>query len=472
MKITSVLNFAVIMSRRRTRVSETKGVARSQKTVTKVCSLSEERKESRVLDIEEMPKPFEENTVNELRSALLEWWDEDDGKQNQRATPWRTMMKDDIEKYAYGVWVSEIMLQQTQTDRVIAYWENWMKQWPTYRDLASANLDQVRALWTGLGYYRRAEYLLLGAQGMVANGGLPRTHDEWLKVKGVGAYTAAAIASVCFGERVPLVDGNVIRVFSRLKKINLNLKSSSTQKLYWQLAGQLVDESNARPGDTNQALMELGATVCIKSSKPKCTFCPWRSHCSLQIENLDPLLYPPPNKIANTKLIHLAIGIVIRSDATFALVKQPKSNSLLAHDDMWHLPTAQDAQSLQRMALDLGLSWNHFFALDDTIDHTITSTRYKFKVYLIDNSEDLTSDKAQNINLAWVSEAQLMTKGSSSIVTKALAHLRKRASLLSPSVKKKTTLTKEKAALLKQDDVPSILACASLLIKNMLHHNE
>ncbi|XP_078441621.1 hhH-GPD base excision DNA repair family protein [Wolffia australiana] len=215
---------------------------------------------------------FSSGEISKARAALLQWYDA-----NQRTLPWRTAARCGSDgNRAYAVWVSEIMLQQTQVSTVIDYYNRWMNKWPTVQDLAAATIDEVNDLWAGLGYYRRARFLLEGAKAIVEAGEFPKSAADLRKVKGIGEYTAGAIASIAFTEAVPVVDGNVIRVISRLKAISSNPKESATTKSIWRLAGQLVDPH--RPGDFNQALMELGATLCSRSS-PNCSSCPVSDQC-------------------------------------------------------------------------------------------------------------------------------------------------------------------------------------------------
>ncbi|CAM9426922.1 unnamed protein product, partial [Chrysoparadoxa australica] len=178
----------------------------------------------------------------------------------------------------YGTWVSEVMLQQTRVDTVIDYYTRWMELFPTVQDLAAADLNDVNTVWAGLGYYRRAKLLHEGAKTVVSEyeGTLPSTVKELLGIPGIGPYTAGAIASIAHGKVEPLVDGNVIRVLSRLRAIASDPKQPSMVKLCWQLAGLLVDTE--RPGDFNQGLMELGATLC-RTQTPRCGECPLRTAC-------------------------------------------------------------------------------------------------------------------------------------------------------------------------------------------------
>ncbi|CAK9036830.1 Adenine DNA glycosylase (MutY homolog) (hMYH), partial [Durusdinium trenchii] len=182
---------------------------------------------------------------------------------------------------SYGVWVSEVMLQQTQVAVVIPYWTRWMRRFPTLNDLAAAPLEEVNALWAGLGFYGRARRLHEGAKYVLAQHGgqLPSDVTALRKIPGVGPYTAGAIASIAFQQPAALVDGNVARVFARLRAMPAALGVAKSQRLMkrcWSLAEQLVDRTE--PGVFNQALMELGATICTPSS-PSCERCPLRFAC-------------------------------------------------------------------------------------------------------------------------------------------------------------------------------------------------
>src|SRR5690349_13997996 len=175
------------------------------------------------------------------------------------------------------------MLQQTRVATVIPYWERWMARFPTVVALAAAPLDDVLAAWAGLGYYSRARNLHAGAQAVGARfgGALPSRAAELREVPGIGPYTAGAIASIAFGERGPLVDGNVARVLARVFAIEADIKSSAGGKALWAAAGELMAglPAAAAPGDLNQGLMELGATICAPS-QPRCLVCPLVSNCT------------------------------------------------------------------------------------------------------------------------------------------------------------------------------------------------
>lgn len=202
-----------------------------------------------------------------LQEALLAWYDA-----AKRDLPWRRT------RDPYAIWVSEIMLQQTRVDTVIPYFQRFLTEYPTVSALAEAPLERVLASWSGLGYYRRARMLHAGAQQVVREhgGALPAGAAHLRGIAGIGAYTAGAVASIAWDERAPVVDGNVARVLARLFVLEDDVKSSAGQKRLWSLATELVPPTRA--GDWNQALMELGATVCSPRS-PRCASCPLRQSC-------------------------------------------------------------------------------------------------------------------------------------------------------------------------------------------------
>ncbi|XP_025782008.1 adenine DNA glycosylase [Puma concolor] len=214
--------------------------------------------------------------VTVFRENLLSWYDRE-----KRDLPWRRRAEGEVDpdRRAYAVWVSEVMLQQTQVATVIDYYTRWMQKWPTLQDLASASLEEVNQLWAGLGYYSRGRRLQEGAQKVVEElgGHVPHTAETLQKLlPGVGRYTAGAIASIAFGQATGVVDGNVVRVLCRVRAIGADSGSTFVSQQLWSLAQQLVDP--ARPGDFNQAAMELGATVCTPQH-PRCSQCPVQSVC-------------------------------------------------------------------------------------------------------------------------------------------------------------------------------------------------
>ncbi|KAG2199098.1 hypothetical protein INT47_005102 [Mucor saturninus] len=215
-----------------------------------------------------------------IQKDLLDWYH----VEKRLTMPWRkdndlSWDRQALGQRAYEVWVSEIMLQQTQVATVISFYNRWMEAFPTIHDLASADIERVNTLWAGLGYYSRAKRLWEGAQKVVnqLDGLLPNNaKDLQAEIPGVGRYTAGAVASIVFGQSTPVVDGNVIRVLARIRAIHADPKKAKTIDLFWDIAASLVPQS--KPGDFNQALMELGARVCTPQN-PDCSHCPIQKDC-------------------------------------------------------------------------------------------------------------------------------------------------------------------------------------------------
>ncbi len=220
-----------------------------------------------------------------LRSTLLNWYD-----RNRRDLPWRRT------RDPYAIWVSEVMLQQTRVDTVIRYYDRFLDRFPTAAALANADEDDVMAMWSGLGYYRRARMLHAGAREVTARYGgvVPEAAVQRRALPGVGRYTAGAIGSIAFDLPEPIVDGNVARVFARVLEIDAPISKPDAQRRFWSEAERLV--RGPRPGSLNQALMELGATVCTPR-QPTCAECPIRSFCgAFRSGRTDALPVMPPRR--------------------------------------------------------------------------------------------------------------------------------------------------------------------------------
>jgi A/G-specific adenine glycosylase len=209
-----------------------------------------------------MPKLNDQN-------LLLNWYSE-----NRRDLPWRR------DSDPYRVWISEVMLQQTTVQAVIPYYLNFLKEFPTVERLAESKVEKVLSLWSGLGYYSRARNLHKAAIEIVALGGFPKAHDELEKLPGFGAYTSRAVSSIAFGNQVGIVDGNVIRVLTRRFGLDIEWWSTQGRSVIQAKADELV--ALGFSSDTNQALMDLGATVCAPKS-PRCLLCPWASRCEARL---------------------------------------------------------------------------------------------------------------------------------------------------------------------------------------------
>ena len=206
--------------------------------------------------------------IGELSEPLLLWYHE-----NRRILPWRE------EVTPYRVWISEIMLQQTRVRAAIPYYERFLETLPTVKDLAEADDDLLKKLWEGLGYYSRVRNLKAAAKKVMEEfgGELPADFKLLQTLPGIGEYTAGAIGSIAFGLKVPVVDGNVLRVFSRIFASHLDVSKPQTKTEFTKLAYEMLPEN---AGDFNQALMELGATVCVPNGAPMCEDCPVRHLCA------------------------------------------------------------------------------------------------------------------------------------------------------------------------------------------------
>ena len=243
----------------------------------------------------------------------------------------------------YGVWVSEAMLQPTRVETAIEYWKRFLGALPTVRDLAAASEERVLALWSGLGYYRRARSLQAAAEVVVEvhGGQVPRTRAELLALPGVGPYTAGAVLSIAFDLPEPLVDGNVTRVLSRLFAIRGETSRAAVQRELWSTAAWLVpvgpapDGSGGGAGDWNQALMELGATVC-SPQKPACAACPVAAVCRARLEGLVEQLPELPRRPAPIEVELVAILAQRRGE--LLLEQRPPTGRMAS---MWQLPTAE-----------------------------------------------------------------------------------------------------------------------------------
>jgi A/G-specific adenine glycosylase len=282
-----------------------------------------------------------------LHERLLRWYD-----QQARDLPWRQTND------PYAIWISEIMLQQTQVARVTEYFARWMARFPTVAALAAAPLDDVLHLWQGLGYYARARNLHRAAQQVVAEhgGALPADRDLLLGLPGIGRYTAGAIASIAFGAATAALDGNLKRVFARLAGVGIPINTSEGERALWDIAEALVPPERA--GDWNQALMDLGATICIPQT-PRCLLCPLVGLCLAQAEGQQTVL--PLKQAAKARPHHEAAAGLIWNEAGELLIAQRPLNVLLG--GLWGFPGGQclpdeppDACLQRQVAADFGLT--------------------------------------------------------------------------------------------------------------------
>lgn len=303
-------------------------------------------------------RQWEAEKIERVRARLLEWYE-----RSRRDLPWRRT------RSPYAIWVSEIMLQQTRVAVVIERYQAFMARFPTLGSLALATEEEVLALWSGLGYYRRARMLHKAAQFVVDHhqGNLPRTAEELRQLPGIGAYTAAAIASIAHDERVAVVDGNVERVLCRLK--GWKADGAQMRRRIEKLAAELV--SAERPGDSNQALMELGATLCSPRN-PQCHACPVAADCKTQGEHRTA---PRPPMIRRDVACALAIrGGQKTGQARHELLLQQRPAALTVMPGLWELPTLiESAVPEERLLL--------------TLRHAIMQVNYLARIRMVSEGE-------------------------------------------------------------------------------------
>ncbi|MFS0690294.1 A/G-specific adenine glycosylase [Sporosarcina sp. 179-K 8C2 HS] len=268
---------------------------------------------------------FERKLESEFRKALISWYLEE-----KRDLPWRRTSN------PYHIWVSEVMLQQTRVETVIPYYERFIEKFPTLADLADAKEEDVLKLWEGLGYYSRARNLQAGVKEVVAEYGnrIPENRKDISKLKGVGPYTAGAVLSIAFGVPEHAVDGNVMRVLSRILLIEEDIAIPRTRKLFEEVVMALIDKDD--PSSFNQGLMELGATIC--TPRPKCLLCPVRDFCTAFHEGKQEEL-PVKSKKVKTRTVPL-LSFAIRNTEGKWLMTQRPSKGLLAN--MWEFPMAEN----------------------------------------------------------------------------------------------------------------------------------
>lgn len=434
---------------------------------------------------------FSVDEIVSFQKNILQWYDT-----SQRKLPWRDIAKyeTDCDIRGYAVWVSEVMLQQTQVATVVDYYKKWMKKWPSVKDLANASLEEVNETWAGLGYYSRARRLHDGAKIVASElqGHIPQTAPELLDlIPGIGQYTAAAIASVAYQKPVGVVDGNVSRVLSRVRAIGCEISKPSARNLLWELANAVV--SRERPGDFNQALMELGAMVCTPRN-PKCEACPLSDLCTaysmvkesdtqlkihlkdevkkstrevkisnkskqpvIDIENVPDCpfclprnewksnpqvtIYPRKAKKKSPRIETVAV-VVVEKEGSFLMQQRPKDGLLAG---LWEFPSVvlPDPQSIlknEECQLDklkeLGIKPSiakrkkHVGAVNHLFSHI--NTTYVVEHLHIDKSVVVSDEKTR-----WLSKEEIKDAAVSSAMKKILKSVENHKSLQNEAVSKK-----------------------------------
>lgn len=309
-----------------------------------------------------------------IARRLLDWY-----AREARDLPWRRTSD------PYAVWVSEVMLQQTQVQTVIPYWERWMRALPDVRSLAAADEDRLLKLWEGLGYYRRVRHLQVAAREICDrhSGVLPREVEAWQSLPGVGRYTAGAVCSIAYNQAAPIVDGNVARVLSRLAGIGEDVSRGPGRRRLWGLSEVLVRAAAAtgRPGacgDFNQALMELGAMVCLPLD-PACDQCPLRRRCRARGQGR---VEDYPRRPRPVPLTARQFVVVVASWRGRYCVRQRPAGGV--NGGYWEFPNEEvDGGETSPEAVALGLfgtRWNPLERVGE-VRHGLTRYRITQRVY-------------------------------------------------------------------------------------------
>lgn len=332
--------------------------------------------------------------VKDFRSKLLQWFDA-----NARNLPWRQTHD------PYRIWISEIMLQQTRVQAVLEHYARFLTLFPTVQALALAPESDVLAVWSGLGYYRRARMLHHAARFLVEHtgGNLPHSSLELRKLPGIGDYTSAAIASIAFGETVAAVDGNVERVITRIAGLCSDgpVKETELRPQIREIAGRLVDPE--RPGDFNQAMMELGATICLPKN-PLCLNCPVTKRCKTRGEHPQ----TARKQMLSEPVAYALVTKTSKRKGTEVLIEQ-RPHQATVMPNMWELPKLKDPEVLEEEAVL-------------TVRHAIMNTNYYVRVRTVTEKE-LSQLALENGKRIWATEHHLQQLPLTGLARKILRRL-------------------------------------------------
>ena len=324
--------------------------------------------------------------LRDIIEPLLQWY-----KLNKRDLPWRRT------KDPYHIWVSEIMLQQTRVEAVKPYYERFIAALPTVKDLAEADEEVILKLWEGLGYYSRVRNMQKAARQIIEEyeGIFPHDHKNLLKLKGIGPYTAGAVGSIAFDLRVPAVDGNVLRVMSRITADPSDISLQATKKEWENRLTEIMPSEHS--GDFNQALMELGATVCLPNGVPKCEVCPVRKYCKAYHKNATTLYPVKAEKKART-IEKLNVFFCVYQDK-IAISKRPEKGLL---PGLWELPNTKRDIAIPSVLQDFGIFKADISPLKGQ-KHIFTHIEWHMDCYFVMVTEKTESD------LYWITQEEAET---------------------------------------------------------------
>ncbi|NDO45520.1 A/G-specific adenine glycosylase [Clostridium sp. MD294] len=326
--------------------------------------------------------------LSNMIQNLVLWY-----QKNARVLPWR-------EKHcAYGVWVSEIMLQQTRVEAVKEYYVRFLEELPTVKHLAEVSDEKLLKLWQGLGYYNRAKNLKKAAIQIMEQycGEIPNDYNKLLQLKGIGEYTAGAISSIAFGQQIAAIDGNVLRVMTRLYTDEREITDKALKKEYKESIEAILNHTN--PNIFNQALMELGATICLPNGMPKCEQCPIKQYCKAYEKNN--VLEFPHKATKKQRRIENRMMFFILCQNKLALHKREEKGLL---SNLWELPNALTDKTNTEQLLQWGINYTDIKDIGKA-KHIFTHIEWHMKGYFINaNSFENTSD------FIWVTQSDLQQK--------------------------------------------------------------
>ncbi len=352
--------------------------------------------------------------AEDLRVRLISWYAD-----NARPLPWRETHD------PYLIWISEIMLQQTQVATVIPYYLKFSKRFPTIKRLAEASLEEVLALWSGLGYYKRARQVKQSAEQIIKgfDGLIPRVHKDLLSLPGIGKYPAGAILSIAYDLNYPILDGNVMRVLSRVFAMDEVLNAKGVQNKLWSLAEKILPEKKA--GMFNQALMELGALICLPSGKKSlCHDCPISESCEAHQKDLVSQLPKLPEKREKVKIQQVMFLLLEKKG--FLILQRPDDVLLKG---MWELPGKEISDqphqeaAYQILKEDFAVDGNpHYLS---SLSHSITYRAITCHVYLIHVSGEVKKSlmnrlESRTLEYRWIQRDELQDLPHSSLIDKVM----------------------------------------------------
>ena len=325
------------------------------------------------------------NVLKNLPGVLLPWYET-----NKRDLPWRK------DREPYHVWLSEIMLQQTRVEAVKGYYARFLAVLPTVADLANADDDHLHKLWEGLGYYSRVRNLKKAAIAIMEQhgGAFPAEYSAVRSLPGIGDYTAGAICSICYDQPTPAVDGNVLRVIARVTADETPVDLPAYKK---DVSAELTEIYPPRAGDFTQALMELGATVCIPNGKPLCDACPCRDFCKARAMGIAqelPIRLPKRGRREEEKTV-----LILSAQERYALVKRPEKGLLAGLWQFPELPGTMELNDVLQAAGEMGLTVKDVYRQVDK-KHIFTHIEWKMRGFYLEVTEE-------NERFTWLTREQI-----------------------------------------------------------------